>query len=268
MRSKVDEIVIEIWNRNPFKLPKNLMNGYLGIAWGMGTLVKEKVLSYNKPLKMFFKNAFFMELYINHSFANINLDDNFFSNGLFMEKMRKEGNTMIRYQLDEQMIYLIDDCECILTHKYSYIELNGHLFNSILYYLKVVDNLGLYPVKTKMLLGKIKYLYEMNKDDSLLDRLIYNVLGGDTVFLDMDLLSFDDLDKTEHTHPEKAKNAILTEPPTRFVAGVKNGAYPFKKPKTVQKTVQKRSIAVRSVGGGQKNNQKRSIPTQFDFIKS
>jgi hypothetical protein len=35
------------------------------------------------------------------------------------------------------------------------------------------------------------------------------------------------LDKTEHTHPEKAKNAILLEPPTRPVAGVKNGAYRF-----------------------------------------
>ena len=27
----------------------------------------------------------------------------------------------------------------------------------------------------------------------------------------------DIMDKTEHTHPEKAKNAILTEPPTRLV---------------------------------------------------
>ena len=72
------------------------------------------------------------------------------------------------------------------------------------------------------------------------------------------------MDKTEHTHPGKVKNTILTEPPTRLVAGDKNGAYPFKKPKPVQK----RSIAVQSVGDGQKNNQKRSIAPQFDFVKS
>ena len=76
------------------------------------------------------------------------------------------------------------------------------------------------------------------------------------------------LHKTEHTHPEKANNAILTEPPTRLVSGGKNGAYPFKNPKTVQKTVQKRSIAVQSVDDGQKFNQKRSIATQYDFLKS
>ena len=76
------------------------------------------------------------------------------------------------------------------------------------------------------------------------------------------------VDKTEHTHPEKAKNAILTKPLTRLVAGVKNGALPFKIPQNGSKRFKKRSIAVQSVAGGQKSNQKRSIPTQFDFIKS
>jgi hypothetical protein len=52
------------------------------------------------------------------------------------------------------------------------------------------------------------------------------------------------------------------------VEGGKNGAYPFKNPKTVQKPVQKRSIAVQSVGDGQKFNQKRSIAPQYDFVKS
>lgn len=189
-RNKTEEIIVDIWNHDPLGLPHNLMEGYLGIAWGMGTLVKERILDYTS-VKSFFQHVFsLLRMFGNKGPGYVNWEDHLFSDGLVIEKIRRRSDhSLTRYQSDEHLIYLIDACEDLLACKYSYIELNTHLLNSIVYFLNAMDRLGIYPVKTGLLLDKIPPSGGVNNGDNLLDRLIFHTFTGHVTAPDLSELS-------------------------------------------------------------------------------
>lgn len=179
-REKTNLLITDIWNHEWETLPPGLSNGYMGLGWGLAALAYGGILTLNEALKSYLERIFTQATYAGTKGpGHIDWEDNLFSTALYYEKIRRQEDTLWRYMLDEHMIYSVDDIELLFEGKYPYIEIDDRLFHSILFYLKAVEQLRIYPVKTrKMLAWAVGEACPNRKRTTWLDDYICHVLGG------------------------------------------------------------------------------------------
>lgn len=177
VREKAGELLANIWEHNPMTLPHDLLNGYIGIAWGIGNLIDAEILTIDEPIIDFIQriNAY-RGMKAAEGPGNINWTDRLFSNALFYERVRREEDSLFGYTIDEHIIYLVDESELVLNGRYPYMKVDSRLFHSILHFIKAVDRLQIYPTKTEKLLSVMPQLYDNTQEETWLDKLICHIL--------------------------------------------------------------------------------------------
>lgn len=107
-------------------------------------------------------------------------DDHPFSPGLYFLKRFNSNKTILDYNRQIALIYLIDHSEWLLefeTYRKIGIEkLSGEEINTLIFFLKKVDVLNIFPYKVKRILSNLEGYINKASYTSVLDSIVLNVL--------------------------------------------------------------------------------------------
>lgn len=187
--SKVRSVAVSVLNeacRSVRSLPCSLLYGNMGIIWGIKYLSRKGILEENGEI--FNLYTYVMNEYM-RCFSSMPVqivkDDRLFSGGIFMFQQWNEEDSLERYSLDEKLIGMVDECERQLKLTIKNIhepnKMSLSMIHSILFFLLKMDEVDIYPYKTKHLIEYVPKVYCALDKNSFSDDYIYHVLMDDDV---------------------------------------------------------------------------------------
>lgn len=173
------------------QLPFNFIHGILGIGWGIRFLIKTKLMKEDgaeiiyKTIAIRRINKF--EVTPVPWFENELL----FSYGIYMSQLMDENDSLEWYIHEEYLIEMIDECEILLSYPikdvFSPQEINLSMLHSILFFLRSMERLGVYPFMVGQLLMKIPMLYIHIQSKTKFDDYIYHFLCSEKAEIPFDI---------------------------------------------------------------------------------
>lgn len=148
-------------------LPCSLLDGKLGIFWGLRYLANKKIVALSKEVKMSYAMGI-AECMTLRSTTPIQVikEDQLFSTGIYMLQHSIQKKDLPLYEQNERLIILLDECERLLKQNIKYIynpqTMQLSTLHSVLYFLLKIDKLHIYPFLTKELIAYIPKLYKSN----------------------------------------------------------------------------------------------------------
>lgn len=173
---KEDYVIEQCWGRHLLDMPSSFYRGQAGIVWSFEWLKNKNLIDFeitdsvlNEIDTLIIRQRIYTPL-------QIDLENTFFSAGIYLftryksyhlyNKNRGTDNTILyELYLREHIIYLIDECERILTGK-AYLqsvllkEITPQLQTSILFFLKIAYEEKIFPSETNNLIKIISRLAE------------------------------------------------------------------------------------------------------------
>lgn len=166
-----------------------LLNGKLGMAWSLNLLIKEDILEKEESLDRCLSTT--VNEYFIHSFYSLPVlvtDDEVFDWGLYMLRKHTEDDSLERYDTDEKLINLTDECERLLTSPVKYIhdpeKMSLSMLHSLLFFLQNMKEKKIYPYKASLLIEEVKEKHARMEKQPLCDEYIYQSLSGKAILPD------------------------------------------------------------------------------------
>lgn len=155
-------LIDEIYSEININTQVDLADGFTGIGWGVEYLVNNGFVQADTDEALSEIDAAVYRIRLNTPVL-VNPNDNFFSYGhYYISRLGghkiddADLNTLIRKY---HLIFMIDECERIIINKHYLINgleaLNADQLNSILWFIRKADRLGIFPVKTRRILDNI-----------------------------------------------------------------------------------------------------------------
>jgi len=165
-------------------MPAGLTEGTGGIIWALEYLKARSMIEIDDNLKKVYNYVMTDHMVRSSTGATHDLEDGFLTSALYSLFSYKPAETATHYMNVENLIYLTDECERIMTESvkglYDPAQLPMSMLTSMLFFLKKVDAWRVYPFLTKRLLRLIPELHkEITVPHSLADDYVYHVLMND-----------------------------------------------------------------------------------------
>lgn len=164
-------------------LSNHLLDGRIGIAWGMKYLSDKRILEEDDALRDIHKKVLNECLsYCSMTPIYLPKNEHLFSVGLYIAQLFRPEDSLERYILEERLLELIDECDRQLhtTIKgiYSPKNMSLSMLHSILCFLKKMDRERIYPYQTQKLIECAENVYDIIKHKGLLDDYVCRELMG------------------------------------------------------------------------------------------
>ena len=171
-----NEIVV-----NYESLPDTFLSGKVGLGWGMLLLSKHAILELDDKVQNLLNQISHLSSYsLNGHPYQLSLDDKLFVKGIYKLQQMPSDQSLLRFVIDEELIAFVDDCENLLFRSIKHIYNPKHLslreLNSILYFLKEIENRRIFPFKARILIEKVNDLYKTVNNKSLVDEIVFQIL--------------------------------------------------------------------------------------------
>lgn len=164
-------------------MPTGLTEGLGGIIWALEYLKAKNMIEMDENLRKIYNYAMTERMVNSSTSATHNLEDPFLTSALYSLFSYKPAETAAHYMNVENLIYLTDECERIMTEPvkelYDPKQLPVSMLTSMLYFLKKVDAWHIYPFQIGRLLKLVPILFEEIKGSNTLDDYAYHVLMSD-----------------------------------------------------------------------------------------
>lgn len=182
-RKYADELIDEIYSDIHQSLPMNFTGGLTGIGWAIEYLVKNRFVSANTDeILIDIDNATLK--YRLENPVLINKKDIFWGIGLYQLARFKntKSEELIKLRKKEALIYLLDECERLITQstfvKIGLTELSSCFCNSLLYFLSEVSKTKLLPIKVENIIritinNHISSIFKDNIDKAFFMNILY-----------------------------------------------------------------------------------------------
>lgn len=163
------------------KLSCSLLSGNLGLSWSIRLLIQKSILKRNKSLDKYLQFVFNDYIYCYYKMPiQVVREDNLFSGGIFMLQNRVLDSSLARYIIDENIIYLIEECDRQLNKSIKYIyepkRMSLSTLHSILFFLLQISKYKIYPYKAERLIDDVKKQFLKIKNKPLHDHYVYDIL--------------------------------------------------------------------------------------------
>ena len=154
-----------------------LISGKLGAAWALYVLNRKGILEKDEALNAIL-TSFRMKYAIYYSTAPYQIleDDNLFSSGIYTLAQHPDNDTLERYQVEERLISLVDECERQLSQEFitHFLQSNWtpSMLHSYIFFLQTCIKKKIFTYKANFLLAQVEDLYKKQKEIPLCDELI------------------------------------------------------------------------------------------------
>lgn len=167
-----------------YSLPVRLKDGSWGALWVLQHLCNWEILEKDETMQRTLNR---LALICRSSQTAVPIrkipEDGLFSEGICTLAQWNEEDTLERYITAERLIGLVDECERLLTMDICGIHspktMPFSLLHSIVWYLKEMIRLKLYPYQAEQLLFKAANLYPILTDIDMVDRYVLTSLLSD-----------------------------------------------------------------------------------------
>lgn len=164
-RNMASSILTHSLKKEINSLSCSILKGRLGLSWGIQHLANKDIIELDEEVERFRASGIHdcMSLRLIAP-IQITKEDQVFSSGIYMSRLKVPKNTLEQYTHNERMIILLDECERLLLHTipniYDPLDMSLTMLHSILFFLLQADKSGIYPFLTKKLLEYIPEIYK------------------------------------------------------------------------------------------------------------
>lgn len=161
-------------------IPAGIEDGTGGIIWILEYLKVNDLIETDDSLKRIYNMVMRDHIIKSASRPTHDLEDNFFTNGLYSLFSYKPAETATHYMNVENLIYLTDECERImktpLKGLYDPKQMPVSMLTSMVYFIKKIKEWNLYPFQTERLLRLVPELFDEIKVHNDTDDYAYHIL--------------------------------------------------------------------------------------------